>query len=143
MKKFLAVVKHEYKKIVLKWSFLIGTLIFPVIAIGFTIIPAFIFSMQGEPTRIAVVDPSGKVAPRVKENLSVEKLAEKTKKDAEKAMPEFMASQEEQVKKGASTAVQKFIFTDYDSAGKSADQIRRELGGMVADDTHDAYLIVP
>ena len=34
MRKFLAVVKHEYKKIVLKWTFLIGTLLFPVIAAG-------------------------------------------------------------------------------------------------------------
>lgn len=143
MKKFLAVVKHEYKKIVLKWSFLIGTLIFPVIAIGFTVIPAFIFSMQGEPTRIAVVDPTGKIAPRLKENLSAEKLAEKTRKAAEEAMPELPASQEDQLKKSASTSVQDFVFTDYNSVGKSDDQIRRELSGFTADDKLDAYLIVP
>ena len=143
MKKFLAVVKHEYKKIVLKWSFLIGTLIFPVIAIGFTIIPAFIFSMQGEPTRIAVVDPTGKVTPRLKENLSAEKLAEKTKKAAAEAMPDLTASQEDQLKNSASTSVQDFVFTDYNSDGKSDDQIRRELTGFIADDKLDAYLIVP
>ena len=56
MRKFLAVVKHEYKKIVLKWSFIIGTLLFPVIAAGFAIVPAIIFSIKGEPTRIVVVD---------------------------------------------------------------------------------------
>ena len=143
MKKFLAVVKHEYKKIVLKWSFLIGTLVFPVIAAGFAVVPAFIFSMQGEPTRIAIVDPSGKVAPRLKENLSADKLAEKTKKAAEEAMPDLAASQEEQFKKNAGNAGQDFVFTDYDSAGKSADQIRRELGGRIADGELDAYLIVP
>jgi ABC-type Na+ efflux pump permease subunit len=76
MRKFLAVVKHEYKKIVLKWTFLFGTLLFPVLAAGFAVVPAIIFSIKGEPTRIAVVDPSGKVAPRLKENLSAEKMAE-------------------------------------------------------------------
>ena len=30
MRKFLAVVRHEYKKIVLKWSFLLGTLLVSV-----------------------------------------------------------------------------------------------------------------
>ena len=67
MRKFLAVVKHEYKKIVLKWSFIIGTLLFPIIAAGFAVVPAIIFSIKGEPTRIAIVDPTGKIAARLKE----------------------------------------------------------------------------
>ena len=79
MRKFLAVVKHEYKKIVLKWTFLIGTLLFPFIAAMFAIVPALIFSIQGEPTRIAIIDGTGKIAPRLKENLSAEKLEEKAK----------------------------------------------------------------
>ena len=70
MKKFLAVVKHEYKKIVLKWSFLIATLLFPVFAGAFAVVPALIFSIKGEATRIVIVDQTGKIAPRIKENLS-------------------------------------------------------------------------
>ena len=57
MRKLLAVVKHEYRKIVLKWTFLIGTLLFPLIGDGFAVVPAMIFSMKGEPTRIVIVDP--------------------------------------------------------------------------------------
>jgi len=57
--KFLAVVKHEYKKVVLKWSFLIGTLLLPTLALVFTFVPMIIFSLKGEATRIAVYDPSG------------------------------------------------------------------------------------
>ena len=68
MKKFLAVVKHEYKKIVLKWSFLIGTLLFPIIAAGFAVVPALIFSIKGEPTRIVVFDRTGKIESRLKES---------------------------------------------------------------------------
>ena len=36
-----------------------------------------------------------------------------------------------------------FIFVEYDSAGKSADQIRQELNAMAAADEIDAYLVIP
>src|SRR5690606_15065111 len=77
MRKFLAVVKHEYRKVVLRWSFLIGTLLFPVLGAGFAFVPAFIFSLKGAPTRIVIVDQAGKIGPRIRANLSPEKLAEK------------------------------------------------------------------
>ena len=47
MRKFLAVVKHEYKKVVLKWSFVLGTLLLPTLAIVFTFVPMIIFSLRG------------------------------------------------------------------------------------------------
>ncbi len=46
MRKFLAVVKHEYKKIVLKWSFLLVTLLFPVLSAAFAVVPALLFSIK-------------------------------------------------------------------------------------------------
>ena len=78
MRKFLAVVKHEYKKIVVKWTFLLGTIMFPILMACFALIPALIFSIKGEPTRIVIVDPSNKIAVRLKANLSAEKIAEKS-----------------------------------------------------------------
>ena len=98
MKKFLAVVKHEYKKIVLKWAFLIGTLLFPLIGVGMVVIPAIIFSIKGEPTRIAVIDNSEKIAERLKKNLSAEKLQEKAKKAAQGQFKDLAASEEEKIK---------------------------------------------
>ena len=73
MRKFFAVVKHEYKKIVLRWTFLIGTFLFPVFIAIVGSVPAIIFSIKGEPTRIVIVDPTGKLAPRIEANLSPEK----------------------------------------------------------------------
>ena len=99
MKKFLAVVKHEYKKVIFRWAFVIGTFLFPVIAIGFMVVPALIFSIKGEPTRIAVYDQTGKIEPRLKENLSAEKMQEKARQAAKDAMPDVTASQDEQIKK--------------------------------------------
>src|SRR3954447_17637368 len=89
MRKLLAVVRHEYRKIVLKWSFLIGTLLFPVLMAGFAIVPAIILSLKGEPTKIVIVDPTGKIAPRIRENLSVEKIADKAEKAAKDSIKDL------------------------------------------------------
>jgi len=143
MRKFLAVVKHEYKKIVLKWTFLIGTLLFPLIAAGFAIVPAIIFSIKGEPTRIAVVDQSGKIAPRLKENLSAERMSAKVKQAAKDSLTDLNASQQEQINRSAEQFGASFVFTDYDFAEKPLEQIRRELGGKITAKELDAYLIIP
>ncbi len=143
MRKFLAVVKHEYKKIVLKWAFLIGTLLFPILGIGFAIVPAIIFSLKGEATRLVVIDPTGKVEPRLKKNLSAERIAEKAEKAAAAAVKELNASQEEKLRNSASQLASGFLFVDFDATGRTPSQIRDELNLMAASDQIDAYLIVP
>ncbi|MFM9903854.1 MAG: ABC transporter permease [Pyrinomonadaceae bacterium] len=143
MQKFLAVVKHEYKKIVLKWTFLLGTLLFPFIGVGFAVVPALIFSLKGEPTRIAVVDPAGTVLPRLKENLSGEKIAAKARAAARDSMSDLNASQEERLKSGSRQMASAFVFVDYSSDGKSPEQVRTDLIAKIADDSIDAFLIIP
>ena len=143
MQKFLAVVRHEYKKIVLKWSFLIGTLLFPLLAVGFAVVPAIIFSIKGEPTRIAVADRTGKIAPRLKANLSAEKMREKAMKAAKESLQNITVSQEEKMKGDMAQFEDSFVFVDYYAESKSTEQIERELGGKIRDGEIDAYLIVP
>lgn len=143
MRKFLAVVKHEYKKIVYKWTFLIGTFVLPIMMAGFTIVPALIFSLKGEPTRIVVVDPTGKVLPRLKENLTAEAIEAKAEEAARKSIKEPSASQQEQMKRGAQQVASGFIFVDYSAEGKTPDMIRGDLLDRIMNDSIDAYLIVP
>ena len=143
MRKFLAVVKHEYKKIVLKWSFIIGTLLFPIIAAGFAVVPAIIFSIKGEPTRIAVVDQSGKIAGRLKENLSAERMTAKATQVMKDSMKNLDAPTDERMKKSAEQFVESFVFTDYNADEKSLEQIRRELGEKITAKELDAYLLIP
>ena len=116
MRKFLAVVKHEYKKIVLKWSFIIGTLLFPLIAAGFAIVPAIIFSIKGEPTRIAVVDQSGRIAPRLKESLSAERMAAKATQAMKDSVKKIDAPTDERMKNSAEQFVETFVFSDFYAA---------------------------
>lgn len=143
MKKFLAVVKHEYKKVVLKWSFLIGTLLFPFLAAMFAVVPAIIFSLKGDATRIVIVDQSGKLENRLKENLSAERIAEKARQAAKDSMKDITATQDEKLKRGSEQLGSSFVFVDYDSKGKVVEEVTRELNGKIAADEIDAYLILP
>src|SRR5690349_8748469 len=140
MRKFLAVVKHEYKKVVLKWSFLIGTLLLPTLAIVFTFVPMIIFSLRGEATRIAVYDPSGKILPRLEKNLSAERMMEKAKKAAADSLTKIDASQEEKMKNNAAQFMQDFKLVPYSGSG-SADDVRADLLNKVIGNEIDAYLL--
>lgn len=143
MKKFLAVVRHEYKKIVVKWSFLLGTLLFPVIGLGFAVVPAIIFSLKGEATRIVVIDQSDKVLSRLKEKLSPESIAAKARKAAKDRLGDLNVSQEDKMRRSAEQLASGFVFVDYDRTGRSLDQIRQELNAKAAADEIDAYLVIP
>lgn len=143
MRKFLAVVRHEYKKIVYKWTFLLGTLLFPVIGLALAVVPALIFSLKGEATRVVVVDRSGKIMSRLRDNLSSARLAEKARRAAEEQVGDLTASQEERMRRGSEQLSSGFIFVEYDAAGKAAGQVRRELNAKAAAGEIDAYLLVP
>jgi len=143
MRKFLAVVKHEYKKVVYKWTFLVGTLLFPVLGVTFALVPALIFSLKGEPTRLVIVDPTTRIAPRLKENLSAEKIAAQTQQAAKDAKVDVSASQSDQMKQSGKLIAARFVFVDYDGASKSVDEVRSDLNALAAEDEIDAYIIVP
>ena len=143
MRKFLAVVKHEYRKIVMKWTFLVGTLLFPILGIGFAVVPALLFSLRGDATRIIVVDPAQRVEPRLRSNLSAESIEAKIRQSAKGSSVDMTASQEEQLKRGAEQLATGFVFVDYDASGKTEDDIRRELNAKAAGDEIDGYLLIP
>ena len=143
MRKFLAVVKHEYKKIVVKWAFLLGTLLFPLIGVGFAVIPAIIFSIKGEATRLVIVDQSNKIAPRLKENLTGERIQAKARDAARDKMGELNASQQEKMKRGANQVASGFAIIDFDTNGKTTEHVRQELNAQAAGDEIDAYLLIP
>ncbi|HMQ02794.1 MAG TPA: ABC transporter permease [Pyrinomonadaceae bacterium] len=142
MNKFLAVVRHEYKKIVLKWSFLIGTLLLPFLALVFTFVPMIIFSIQGEPTRIAVYDPKGTIISRLEKNLSPDRLAEMAKKASRDVLVEIDASSEEKMRRNAAQFLQNFRLSRYEGSG-TVDEVRQDLLEQIRQGRIDAYLIVP
>jgi ABC-2 type transport system permease protein len=143
MRKFFAIVTHEYKKIVLRWTFLIGTFLFPFFIALVGAVPAIIFSIKGEPTRIAIVDPTGNIAPRIKENLSPEKISERAEKAAAESLKDLNASQQERLKRTSQQMSSSFDFVNYDPEKKDIAQVRSELTSQILNGELDAFLIVP
>ncbi len=143
MQKFIAVLKREYKKVVFTWTFLITTFLMPLIAVGFVVVPTFIFSIEGDQTRIAIADKNGNISNRLKENLSPKKIAEKARNAARESLKDFSATQSEKMKRTAEQLGGNFGFVEYEAKGKSSEQIKKELNAKIADKELDAYLIIP
>ncbi|MBX3292387.1 MAG: ABC transporter permease [Acidobacteria bacterium] len=143
MRKFTAVLFHEYKKIVLKWTFLLGTLLFPLMGLAFAIVPAFIFSIKGEATRLVVVDPTNKILPRLKGNMSPERIAERQKQAVDEALRGVPSGQGEQMSQTARQMGSVFAFVDMEFGNKPVEAVRSELNAKAAAGEIDAYLIVP
>jgi ABC-2 type transport system permease protein len=127
-----------------KWTFLLATLLFPVLAALFAVVPALIFSIKGDATRIVIVDQSERVAPRIRENLSKEIAAAGAEEESQKDVSgDLNASQEERMKRLAEQMGENFNFVDYAANEKPLEQIKRELNGKITEKEIDAYLIVP
>src|SRR5260370_31646703 len=70
MKKFLAVVKREYVQRVRTKFFVVATVVGPLMMACFTVIPGLLMVMKtGGPTRLAIVDQTGKMYERVSKEL--------------------------------------------------------------------------
>src|SRR5260370_16983754 len=76
MRKFFAVVKREYIQRVRTKFFVVATILGPVMMAAFTIVPALMFGIKaGGPTRIAIVDQTGKMYDRVARELTGDRSA--------------------------------------------------------------------
>ena len=70
MKKLFAVIKREYIQRVRTKFFVVATILGPVLLAGFTVVPALMFNIKaGGPTRLGIVDQTGKMYQRVAREL--------------------------------------------------------------------------
>jgi ABC-2 type transport system permease protein len=75
MSRLLAVVRREYLERVRSRSFLVATLLAPLLLSGFLLVPRAVMTRQrGAPLRIAVLDASGRLRGPVEEALARQKL---------------------------------------------------------------------
>lgn len=143
MRKFLAVVKREYFKVVWTKVFLITTFLAPVGMLAVSLMPLLMFSIKGNAVRVAVVEENGKIFQRLQENLSPEKQVEKFKKSTAESVKNLNASQDEKLKQTAEQFGGSFELERVSPNGKTSEQIQNELLQRIADKDLDAYLIVP
>ncbi len=140
MRKFFAVLKREYLKLVWSRTFVIGTLLAPLMAIGFTVVPALIFSIEGAPTRVAIVDRSGKLFSPISAALMLGKRRDQSARDA---LNEMNQSQEERLRRMGEETGARFLVEEVKPENRTNEQIKRELNGRLREQTLDAYVVIP
>lgn len=142
MRKFLAVVKREYLKLVWTWAFILGTILVPTAGIGFTVIPALIFSIEGDAVRLAVVDRSGRIYEPVKNALS---KPEKPREDSPREALENQVngSSEEKMRQTAEQLVARFTVEEIKPEGRSPEEVKTELNARLREQKLDAYIVIP
>jgi ABC-2 type transport system permease protein len=140
MRKFLAVVKREYLKLAWSKTFIIGTLVAPLLSIVFAVVPALMFSIEGEAARIAVVDQSGKLGPAFAAALNEDKQAQKALRDSTRGMNQLQAEQARQVAEKTNV---KFIIEIIKLDNLAVDEVKRELNNRLREQKLDSYVVIP
>jgi ABC-2 type transport system permease protein len=145
MRKFLAVVKREYIQRVRTKFFVVATILGPVLMAGFTIVPAMMFSIKsGGPTRLAIVDQTGKMYDRVAKELVTGKEA-KTNVATMKppSQPGGPKSPREQVDEAGQSVKPSFEIEQARLDNRSIDDVRKDLEAKVQNRSLEGYIVLP
>src|ERR1051326_5444834 len=111
MRKFFAVVKREYVQRVRTKFFVVATILGPVMMAAFTIVPALIFGIKaGGPTKLAIVDQTGKMYERVARELTIDRSSQNNPPaQSANQPPQVTANPRERVKQGGCSVAASFL----------------------------------
>ncbi len=140
MKKLFAVIKREYVQRVRTKFFVIATILGPLLLVGFTVVPAVMFGIKaGGPTRIGIVDQTGKMYARVAQELVNDRTRVQTRKPPQSATPGFNNPNAP----GDREPETSFVVEEVRADGRSLDQVRNDLDARVARKELDGFVILP
>lgn len=140
MRKLFAVVKREYIQRVRTKFFVVATILGPLLMVGFTVVPALMFGIKsGGPTRIAIVDQTGKMYARVEQELlSDRSRANPTRKPPSQTQPGFSSTNQTDREPDVS-----FVVEEVRLNGRPLDAVRQELDARVSRKELDGFVILP
>src|SRR5256714_2454838 len=143
MRKFLAVVKREYVQRVRSRMFLVVTIAAPLMFALFTVVPAFIAGIKsGGPTRVAVVDETGRMYERVRESLLSGPDEDEESADAQVAKA-VNQNGGDRMKRAAASGEQGYAVEPVEAGGRDIEEVKRQLNERVKRDEVDGYLVIP
>ncbi len=145
MRKFLAVVKREYIQRVRTKFFVVATILGPVLMAGFTIVPAMMFSIKsGGPTRLAIVDQTGKMYERVAKEIVGGKEARTNVATMEPpSQPGRPGDPQEQVNQAGKLMKPTFVIEQARLDKRPIDEVRKELEVRVQNRELEGYVVLP
>jgi ABC-2 type transport system permease protein len=143
MNKFLAVVKREYLKRVRAKSFIVATVLGPVLMIGFMVLPVLIALIGAdEPVRLAIVDQSGRMYERLRDSFS-RGPGEGSAVARGNSPLDLGKNPQERVREAGMALPGNFKIEQAPSTGRSLEEIKQELNGRVLRDELEGYVVIP
>lgn len=147
MRKFLAVVKREYIQRVRTKFFVVATILGPLLMAGFTVVPALMLSMKsGEPTRLAIVDQTGKMYARVIRELE-SRPKDEDEDERQPSAPVQPAvgpgASQERMKQAGQMFKGNFLVEEARLGNKTLEQLRTELEARIQNRQLDGYVVLP
>jgi ABC-2 type transport system permease protein len=145
MKKFFAVVKREYVQRVRSKFFVVATILGPIMMAAFTVVPALMFGIKsGGPTRLAIIDQTGKMYERVAKELTSDRGArEQSNNQKPEEPPGLNQSPQQRAKQNGNMIQGSFAVEETKLDGRSLDQARRDLDARVSRKELEGYIILP
>ncbi len=140
MRKFLAVVRREYIQRVRTRMFVFTTILAPLVLAVFAVMPAIIFNLRaGGPIRIAVVDETGRLYPRISDAIGNAMTDDAIPADGD-PVPSGAAKKTGREPEAGGA---RFELEQIPQDGRSLEQIKAELNQRVRSKELDGYLILP
>ncbi len=145
MRKLLAIIKREYIQRVRTKFFVVMTVLGPVMLVVFTIVPGLLFSIKaGGDTRIAIVDQTegAKVYESIRRSLLRKDSGGESEGGAGVA-GSLNANTKDRAQTAGRSMSGNFQIEQVAVAGRSMEDVRRELNARIGRDEIDGYLLVP
>ncbi|MFN2578661.1 MAG: ABC transporter permease [Pyrinomonadaceae bacterium] len=146
MKKLFAVVKREYVQRVRTKFFVIATILGPLLMGAFTVVPALMFGMRsGGPTRVVIIDQTGKVYARVAKELETGRERPSNRKTPPPAGPLVVGpgASQEQIKQARRMTPSSFVVEQARLGDRSTEDAKKELESRIQRHEIDGYVILP
>lgn len=144
MRKFLAVIKREYVQRVRTRMFVAVTVLGPLVMVLFTVVPPYIARIKaGGPTRIAVVDETGKLYERFRDSLAGSRDESDEDENKNSLAYQVNSNQRERMNQTAQLSEQGFEVQPVEVDGKSLAAIRSQLNERVRRGDLDVYVVIP
>jgi len=145
MRKFIAVVKREYVQRVRSKFFVVATVLGPLLMAGFTVVPALMLGIKsGGPTRLAVVDQTGKMYERVaKELTSGKKTADDDEDQPPDQPPVGSNNPKERVEQSGKLFRANYLVEQVPLQGRAIEDIRKDLETRIQNRELDGYVVLP
>ena len=145
MKKLLAVIKREYIQRVRTKFFVVATILGPLLMAGFTVVPAMMFGIKsGGPTRLAVVDQTGKMYARVaKELISGKRTRDEEAAQSSDEPPVGNNNPKERIDQTGKLFRGSYLVEEIPTAGRPINDVRKNLEVRIQNRELEGYVVLP